>query len=288
MVGTIDTWAAMLAAQQSRRQEGTVFKALTGQDGRLMQNWVGVPDVGIAPTSAVAPTRATAGALLSGGEQLFNSGGSFKNFLVGAHLSTSPISALTNRNTPKLVLLCDRLSHQGGLSGTTTGAQTTNLPTAALTRYTSGLGVMMRLDIYAAVGSTPGVDVTASYTNQAGTSGQTSVATQLGATGYRELGRSIILPLASGDSGVQAVASVTITSTTGTAGNFGVTLFKPLAAFITTGGVEEQFHEPVLTGNMFGGLPEIVDDACLEWLTFSFYTTSTSDVVMGQLTIAEV
>ena len=76
-------------------------------------------------------------------------------------------------------IMIDLLNISGGLSGTVTTPQTTNLPTAALTRYTSGEGVMAGIIIFSTVGTTS-TTITISYTNQAGTSGRTSTATSFG------------------------------------------------------------------------------------------------------------
>lgn len=166
-------------------------------------------------------------------------------------------------------LLVDRLSHQGGLSGTTTTAQTTNLPTAALTRYTDGVGVMAALTIYTDVGTTA-VSPTISYTNQAGTSGQTSGSFQFGGTGWDDAGRTFIVPLAVGDTGVRAVASVTLGVSTGTAGAFGVTLFKPLAMIIVDGaGFQQQQIDFVSSGGIIGLGSEVHADAHLSLMQVS-------------------
>lgn len=160
-------------------------------------------------------------------------------------------------------LLCDRLSHQSGLWGTITTEQTTNLPTAALTRYTDGAGVLAALVISTAVGSTA-TTVTAKYTNQAGTSGQVTVPSTFGGSGFNGVRRMMILPLQSGDTGVRSVESVTLAATTGTAGIFGVVLFRPLMMF-TVNPPELASSHNLLSGNMIGGLPEILDDSCLFW-----------------------
>lgn len=185
--------------------------------GRLTSKWThtGMPCHGAAPTTAVVPTRATAGALGQAAP-----GASKTRYCTGIIASASQAGVL---------IVYDRLSHQGGLSGTVTTAQTTNLPTAALTRQTDGVGVEIWLEIYTAIGATP-TTVTCSYTDEAGNTGQTSIATAIGGAGLQEVDRIIPLPLASGDSGCKAVASVTVLATTGTAGNFGVTLAKAFAS----------------------------------------------------------
>jgi len=147
------------------------------------------------------------------------------------------------------------------------------LPTAALTRYTSGEGVMAGLTIYTAIGATA-TTATASYTNEAGTSGRTTQAFTIGSSGWFQQWRLLILPLAAGDSGVREVASVTLAASTGTAGNIGVTLFKPLIAVRSTPPDFSVTYD-FLSGNGIGGLPEILDDACLFWCCIP-YTTSVS------------
>lgn len=157
-------------------------------------------------------------------------------------------------------VLIDRLSHQGGLSGTVTTAQTTNLPTAALTRYTSGVGVYAALEVYTAVGATDAL-WTVSYTNQAGTAGRTAswlMADTPGGNSFHPI------PLVGSDTGVRSVESVTLTPSTGTAGNFGVTLFKPLVWFGPHhGGMDRPFD----IFSLPGWNTPIDDDAFLQVLT---------------------
>ena len=105
--------------------------SLTTVAGRLYSLWDTAPFAGAAPTTAAVPTSATTGAW---GQQ--NSSGVQRVASVEASMAQGGY-----------LIIADRLSHQGGLSGTVTTAQTTNLGTAALTRYTSGIGVMAGLEI---------------------------------------------------------------------------------------------------------------------------------------------
>lgn len=136
---------------------------------------------------------------------------------------------------PGMMLLCDRLAHISGFSGTTpTGSPNTVAigPNSRVgTPYTN---VMAAVEIYSQVGTTS-TTLTASYTNEAGTSGRTTPAIVFGGNniGTREQQRFMVLPLQEGDSAVKSVESVTIAATTGTAGNWGITLFRPLAMFGT-------------------------------------------------------
>lgn len=221
--------------------------------GAPVSDWV-VGLGGAAPTTAVVPTRATAGCV---GQQ--NSSGTQR--LVGG--VTACGGQNRNRETyNSTVVVCDRLSHQGGLSGTSILTQTTNLPTAALTRYTSGEGVHAALEIYTGLGVTL-TTVTAVYTNQAGIPG-TTPATDIGGgfgTTYRgSAGFILPLSLASGDSGFRGVTSVILAASTGSVGNFGVTLYKPLMTLPALS-MQRATFDALLDGG--GNLPVIVNDACL-------------------------
>lgn len=231
--------------------------AFTVVAGRMYSTWLAAPDAGVAPTAPVVPTRATAGAI----RELQNS--ATAHWLAQVELSSVGAGAL---------IIADRLSHQGGLSGTVTTPQTTNLPTAALTRYVGGLGVFAALEIYTAIGTTA-TTVTVSYTNQAGATGRVSQATDIGAAAHNQPGRLIMLPLADGDTGVRSVESVTVLATTGTAGNFGVTLFRPLMILpISALGAQQRLFDGLL--GLGGNLPTVLNDACLQFLYIGNATTT--------------
>ena len=240
--------------------------------GRPSDLWtVNNPTVGAAPSTAVVPTSATAGAL----GQL--DGGTGRLSIIGAKWGTLALGSL---------IIADRLSHQGGLSGIVTTAQTTNLPTAALTRYTTGEGVMLGLSVYTAVGATA-TTVTASYTNSDGTSGRTTPAVAFGGTNFgTAAGRLILLPLQSGDRGVRSVESVTVAATTGTAGNFGVVLFKPLVS-INVDCADQYSSTPsdMISGRLAGLAPEVLDGACLFGICI---TNAASYKGSGHLILSEV
>jgi hypothetical protein len=226
-------------------------QSMTSIAGRMYDPAISIGGLPLlsAPTTAVVPTSASSGALS------FANASSETAYCLGATLSATMSGTF---------ILCDRLSHQGGLSGTSTSSQTTNLPTAALTRYTDGVGVMAGLSIYSQVGAS-NTTVSVSYTNEAGTAGQTSPSITFGGTGNREGQRFLQIPLVAGDTGVKSVESVTLAATTSSAGNFGVVLYKPLMSFhIERPGAQVEFN--LLDGGMCGGMPEIVDDACLFFL----------------------
>ena len=203
--------------------------------------------------------------------------GSGRLTIMGARLNAAGIGGQT-------IIPVDLLNVSGGLSGIVTTAQTTNLPTAALTRHTNGEGVMAGLCIWGSIGTTV-TTVTVSYTNQAGTPGQISPATQIGGSNVANAaGRIIQIPMAAGDTGVRSVESVTLAGTTGAAGNFGVCLYKPLAMFAMNDFQGAQVFDAVSTGGFIGALAEVHPDACLS----IFGIGNVSQQVAGQLILAEV
>ena len=144
---------------------------------------------------------------------------------------------------------------------------------------------MMALEIYSAIGTSAGT-ITASYTNEAGTSGQASPATSFGVSGFQQAQRFIPLPLAAGDVGVRAVASVAMSATSGTAGNFGVTLFKPLGAiFVPT--ASRQVDTDLLSGYQFTSLEPILTGASLFLVALPAATTAAT-TIRGVINLAEV
>lgn len=211
---------------------------------------------GVAPGAVAAPGRTLNGALgqidATGGRDLWCSfaGG-------GANV------------TGRLVLY-DRLLHISGLSGTVTTAQTVG---GTLTRNTGGTGNQIWAEIYSQVGTTV-TTITASYTDQGAASGNTTIATTFGGTGFREQTRIIPLPLNASDSGVQAVASCTVLATTGTAGNFGITVARPLMSIpfeaIGSGGSVSALASGI-------GPVKIDADACL-CLAFFPNTTTVPEI----------
>jgi hypothetical protein len=232
--------------------------------GRITSLWryEGIPSHGADPTTVAAPTNATDGAL-----KQTDPGGGREKWLGG--VSGCALAAGT-------LILYDRLLHIGSLNATTITAQTVG---GTLTRNTGGVGNMIWAEVYTIIGTTA-TTITASYTNQAGTASRTTAAVAFGATGLREVGRIIPLSLQAGDTGVQAVASCTVLATTGTAGNFGITVARPLAMIsIGSAGVG------AVKSFMDGPMPEIDTGACLAWAWVANGTSAPQ--FAAQLSMAE-
>jgi hypothetical protein len=243
---------------------------------KLTSLWLTTPDAGAIPSTPAVCNADTVGALFSE-PRLTSLSKSY-------HLAQAEAGCFTTSNSS--LWLIDRLCHQGGLSGTATATQTTNLPTAALTRYTDGVGVMAAIEIYAAIG-TLAQTATVSYTNQAGVAGRTSKPVVIGAASDNALGRFIPIPLQDDDIGVRSVESVTPSSSTATAGNYGITLFKPLMLLpnlaVGIHAIQQRCMNPFIGG--FGGSPVIDDAACLQLLAVA--NTSSVGIVHGAFHLAE-
>ena len=245
-VADLDEYRALLG---SAPVNGFSTTSTTVLAGLLYSMWTRSLPIGDVPTAPVACNSSTVGAL---GQ---SSGSPF--------IIASRYNALNDGQ----MLVYDRLSHQGGLVANINTEQVTNLPTAALTRYTTGEGVMIALEVYTILGGTA-VNVTANYTNQAGTPGRISTSTVIGSANYGRLYRMLLVPLAHGDTGVRSVESVTLDATTGATGEFGVTLIKPLyvIGMESTSGVASNGF---VSGGNFGGIPQIVDGACIAFAAIS-------------------
>lgn len=273
-VPDLATYLVKAGAPWQRLQLGknaSTSMVTTNGFGRLHTHWVNTPNAGASPTTAAVPASTIAGAAgqrNSSGVQRVSRCTNLDQVLGWGTTAVNSLNPYLNEDIGSTLYLIDRLSHQGGLDPTVTTPQTTNLPTAALTRYTDGIGVMIGLQLYGSlnglsVGNTV-TSVSVSYTNQAGTAGRTSPLVVFGGPTNREVGRLIPIPLQSGDIGVKSVESVTVTSTTGTGGSggFGVVLYRiidcipMLGAFRRVAAWDAVLHRG-------GYSPRIFDDACL-------------------------
>jgi hypothetical protein len=119
-------------------------------------------------------------------------------------------------------------------------------------------------EIYTAVGATART-FTITYTDPDNNAGIVSPATSVfGGTGDREAARVFDIPLAAGDKGLKAVESVTLSASTGTAGNWGITLYYPLKTFYFSGRDRKNLFEDDLFTK--GWITEVEPGACLFWL----------------------
>ena len=253
----------LLAASNQLKSFGKV--SMTAKAAGTFQSlWTaaGLPAAGANPASLamVIPTSATAGAL------------PFVNPATGL----SYISKIgSSQQTIGTLILYDRIAHSSGLNGTLTTAQAVN--GAALTRHTTGEDVGLFLEVYAATGATAS-NVTISYTNSAGVAGRTTPAIAMQVTPVA--GQMLPIPLQAGDTGIRSVQSVTLSASTATAGNFGITLVKRIAEIpITVAGTGVVLDPFAL------GFPQIENNACLSMMVVT--STTSTGFVTGTINIAQ-
>ena len=193
-IATFASYYSKVEAPYQRQQDTKASQTTVA--ARFSSFWGIAPFGGATPGAAAVPTNTTLGSL---GQ--VNSSGVMRIAQIAASLAQLGY-----------MMVCDRLLHNGGLGATTTTAQTVG---GAITRNTGGVGNFVAAEIYTQIGTTA-TTITASYTNQSA-GGATTQATAFGGTGLREVQRMIPLPLAQGDSGVQACASMTVLASTLTA-----------------------------------------------------------------------
>jgi len=247
---------------------GTTIQIEVAEYRYSFWRYEGWPSAGATPTTPATLDKSSAGAIP------FTSPGGGRTKWI-----TSVMVAFDGSMGDEAVLY-DRLLHMGGLSGTVTSAQTVG---GTLARNTGGEGNRIYLDVYSVLGSTERT-VTASYTNQAGTSGRTTQAWPIGgstsAAFWNDDNAFYELPLQDDDTGVQSVQSVTLSASTGGAGDFGITIGRPLLrcpiAGLGSGAVD-------LTTELSGPVA-IPTDACL-----AVYSASlTASVTRRMMTLTTV
>ena len=200
------------------------------------------------------------------------------------------LSAQTTAATgvPGTLLLVDLQGYWPGISNNTTSAQTlTGTPSL---RYANGAGCRLYQVQTAAAGATA-QNIALSYTNQAGTSGRTlpvtvamtasAIVGHVSHSGTAANNYGPYLPLASGDSGVQNVATVTMSAAN--TGTFALCLARPIARI--TLGAAQILHEKDLL-NQMPSMPVIKDGACLVWLFLAGAATAASTTFTGHFEAA--
>jgi hypothetical protein len=129
------------------------------------------------------------------------------------------------------------------------------------------------LEWYSVTGATAST-ATISYTNQDGTAGRTATCSMQPGTGAPVAYQCHPAALQTGDTGVRSVQTVTLSASTGTAGDFGIVLQRPIVTVV-----------PPTAVDAFGlGLPEVEPDACIALVVLT-NTTSTGAVGAAWTTV---
>lgn len=211
-------------------------------------------------------------------------------------LNLSAFSAVATA-VPGVLLLVDVCLYYPGINLLTTTAAQTLTNGTSLTRYTTGAGLRAFMVATALTGTPTGTPVmTASYTNQAGTAGRALGATinftagaanvptpgKIAHSGVAANNHAPFLPLASGDTGIRSVQTVTMSTNYGGATTItgALVLAKPLVSVpIVTLGVAGERN----TVFQIPSLPQVQDGACLSWLYFPGAATAANTSIMGHI-----
>lgn len=203
------------------------------------------------------------------------------------HLTNIGAYSAVATAVPGVLMLCDMCLYYPGISMNSASAQTL-VNGSTLTRYTTGAGLRAALVIQTTSGATAH-NVAISYTNQAGTAGRSlpvtvsctasAITPHITHSGTAANNYGPFLPLASGDTGIRSVQSVTLSAASG-AGTAALCLYKPLATLpITTLGVAAERD----LMNQLPSMPQIQDGACLVWLYFPGAATAASTNLYGYM-----
>ena len=204
-------------------------------------------------------------------------------------INISAMSAVATA-VPGVLMLVDMCLYYPGISMNSSSAQNlTN--TNTLTRYTDGAGLRAYLVVQTTAGAAAH-NVAMSYTNQAGTSGRTlpvtvactasAITPHITHAGTAANNYGPFLPLASGDTGIRSVQSVTISAASG-AGTAALVLCRPLATIpITTASVAAERD----LMNQLPSMPRVFDGACLTWLYFAGAATAANTNFFGSVDFA--
>ena len=270
---TINTRDALISAMGNNSSRFILDKASIAPQtaGSYVSLWraTGQPGQGAIPAAAAVCTNALVGAM---------------NFAQQSAPATSygAYMEVATGNAEMTVEIHDRIAHMGGLSGTLTTAQTVGIDLSSLlstSNVAARIGddnysdVQWWLEWYTTTGSTAVVaTVVAVYDD--GTTANIAVA--LAATRPAGFMQSLngLIPAAQAGKYIRGITSVTLSATTGTVGNFGITATRPR---MTLGA-------PIANMKFIAdwaqlGLPEIKNSACLFPIVLT--PTTSSGTVRG-------
>lgn len=232
MITNRDQLIDALANNSSRIviDKASIANAAAGQYHSLWRA-TGQPGQGAIPTAAANCSQSTTGCL------------TFSQQTAPANSYLAYLEA-TSSNSAMTLEVHDRLMHMGGLNGTLTTAQTVGLNFNGVTanNMAERIGdknysdIQWWLEWYTATGATA-VTATVNVTYNDGTTGNLT-GVSLAATRRDSFMQSLngLIPAAAAGKFIRAVNTVTLSASTGTAGNFGVTatrlrgtLFMPIA-----------------------------------------------------------
>lgn len=267
----ITTMDGLVAALGASQDQELFFPSVTNVAG----GWVNLNQAAVSSFGQMAtPTAAS-----SGGTTYVQSGISTGFPRWSPNGSTSTYAGRWGHTfaTAGTIHLYDLMWACSGFVGNSTSAQTVTSFSGMPTRNSNGIGCEIWIGCSSAIGATAH-NVTVQYTNQSGTSGRNTVSTA-GITSM-PANRMYQVPLQSGDTGPQSIQGITLSASSGTAGNLWVLVMNRAASIsapVTNVANVSDFAAL--------GLPLISDDSCLTFVHQA--TTTSSGISMGQLSIIQ-
>ena len=287
-IQSIDNLISAISAGQTTRYD---FNKITGGSAYAAGRWY---DMGMLSSMPVA--NAWAGTALNwvtctettgNGTQIFGMPHGGNVSPSKKHLLNMNAWGTAATSVPGTLMLVDLQGYYPGISNNTTSAQTlVGTPTL---RYTNGEGVRAFMVQTAAAGATA-QNIALSYTDQAGNAGNalpvtvactaSAIAGHISHSGTAANNYGPFLPLASGDTGIRSIQTVTMSAAN--TGTFALCLARPLAT-ITLSVAGLMTEKDLL--NQIPSLPEIKDGACLVWLYGAGAATAASTTFAGGIEV---
>lgn len=287
-IQSIDNLVSAIGNGQTTRYD---WNKITGGTAYAAGRWYDMSMLGALPIAnawaGTALTWKTCDESTGNGAQIFGlpHGGNVSPSK--KHLLNMNAWSTAATGVPGTLMLVDLQGYWPGLSNNTTSAQTL-LGTPTL-RYANGAGCRL-YQVQTAVAGATAQNIALSYTDQAGNAGNSmpvtvamtasGIAGHISHSGTAANNYGPFLPLASGDTGVQNVATVTMSAAN--TGTFALCLARPLAQ-ITLSVAGLMTEKDLL--NQIPSLPEIKDGACLVWLWGAGAATAASTTFAGGIEV---
>lgn len=285
-IQSIDQLVTAISAGKTTRYD---FNKITGGSAYTAGRWYDFSMLGGSPIAnawaGTALAWKTCDEATGNGTQIFGMphGGNVSTDI--KHLLNMNAWSTAATGVPGTLLLVDLQGYWPGISNNTTSAQTlTGTPSL---RYANGAGCRLYWVQTSAAGATA-QNIALSYTDQSANTGNTlpvtvamtssGIAGHISHSGVAANNYGPFLPLASGDSGVQNVASVTFSAAN--TGTGALCLARPIAQITLS--VSGLMTEKDLL-NQIPSLPRIYDGACLVWLWGAGAATAASTTFAGGL-----
>jgi len=215
-----------------------------------------------APPAGAIPTSYASGTLYIANDETL---GAFKFTNPQAPALTNLLQIVCSGSTIEKLVVYDRLWACSGLTTAASGTLTVVTPGALDRPDAVGAGVEAWGEVYVAPGATTAT-WTLNYLDQDGNAG---VSNYVHPANAESIGQMFPWLRASGDTGIQSVASVYFSASSGTAGNIGITLLRRIAEFpiqiANVGDILDAF---------FLGMPRVYDDACLAFMVMCSATNT--------------